>query len=268
MRYWQILNSRIGYRASCKASGLKQPTGTDAVARRQVHILRLAIALTITVGASWPIELSAQDDADDEAFSRTRIGGWDVQAETTSTGDVLVPRIERISCFAQSEGAVLTRDRNGQTTLDFRDRDGQRHHAFNTDLIVVDGRKYKAKAVSVKFSDRFENVAYPNECGNDGCIVIDDPSGYLAAEVKPGVWLPMSSLLSEVIAAKSVSIRYRKRKEDCGGRLHCSIYDPVSDHTWTEQWTKVDVSRLADVVRWCDAAMQSPQAFQYRESMK
>lgn len=234
----------------------------------QARILKLAIALTIAVGVGWPIVLSAQDDSDDEAFSRIRIGSWDVQAETTSTGATPFPRIEGISCFAQSDGAVLSRDRNGQTTLDFRDRDGVRHHAFNTDLIVVDGRKYKAKTISVKISDRFENVTYPNDCGNDGCIVIDDPRGYLAVEVKPGVWLPTSSLLSQVVAANSVSIRYRERKSDCGGRPHCSIHDPTSNHTSTARWAKVDVSRLGDVVRWCDAAMQSPEAFQYRESMK
>ena len=229
---------------------------------RNASILPLAAVFA----ASWHLNASAPFSNSDIIFAKAKIGPWIVEAGSTPDRIGSKIKIRDIGCFGQNANATISRSLTGQTSLVFRDRDGLRHDTLNIDLIMVGGREYASKAVSSITPDEYENLRHSEDCPEGGCIILPIFRGYLAVQAKPGVWLPVNSLLKEILDSKRVSLRYRKMNDDCGGRDGCSISDPRSYHSWKENWIRADMSALADVIRWCDKATKSPAALMYRES--
>ena len=151
--------------------------------------------------------------------------------------------------------------RNGALDLDMRDRDGEEHSTLSIDRVRVGKREYVAKAVSLRYSDKFLDVVYPNSREDE--IIPSFFRGYLGVELAPGFYLPSSNLFGEILAGSPVSVRYRvvNYKHERCRRTGCSKQDGPRFGTWSPIWKRLSTTGIAQAAASCARALSSDAAF-------
>jgi hypothetical protein len=221
------------------------------------------IAGLLSAGISSPMRAQSSRYQSDFDFARTKIGNFELRAETEIGWAGKEPFVAAIRCAGDNEHVQFTVDATGQleqlrfTFLGSPEPDGDRPQIAllgDTLWLFVDGKRWEYRNIPMQL--RFTNFQYSPT--PEGTIILPTWRGHQAVRASAsGPFRNLRLIYGDIVRAKKIEWGFKSRNWN---QVDRNVAENALPPGWQSRRYSIDHDGLSQAVEWCLRAVASDEA--------